>query len=157
MKSRIYLLVLTLTLGPAFYAAAGISVSKSVVPDTATLGDTVQYCITLNSSTGQQAAELVQTKVYMRPYSDEEISGYVASGDPLDKAGAYAIQHQEFNPVAYIQGCYASVMGLPLCHLTRALNRLGLTPSVDVPHVCQDSTGHRCSIAAEILDALMCS
>ena len=101
----------------------------------------------------QQATELVQTTVRMRPYSDEEISRYVASGDPLDKAGAYAIQHQEFNPVAYIQGCYASVMGLPLCHLARALSRLELTLPVDVPRVCQGFTGHRCSIAKGILGA----
>ena len=107
----------------------------------------------LSPSTEQQAAELVQTTVWMRPYSDEEISRYVASGDPLDKAGAYAIQHQGFNPVAYIQGCYASVMGLPLCHLTLALDRLGLALPVDVPRVCQDFTGHRCSIAKGILGA----
>jgi septum formation protein len=100
----------------------------------------------LSPSAGQQATELVQTTVWMRPYSGEEISHYVASGDPLDKAGAYAIQHPEFNPVAYIQGCYASVMGLPLCHLGRALERLGLALSVDVPHVCQGFTGYRCSL-----------
>ena len=107
----------------------------------------------LSPSTGQQDTELAQTTVWMRPYSDEEISRYVASGDPLDKAGAYAIQHQEFNPVAYIQGCYASVMGLPFCHLRRALSRLGLTLPVDVPHVCQDFTGHRCLTAKGILEA----
>jgi septum formation protein len=109
----------------------------------------------LSPSTGQQVTELAQTTVWMRPYSDEEISCYVASGDPLDKAGAYAIQHREFNPVAYIQGCYASVMGLPLCHLTRALSRLGLNLPVDVPRVCQDFNGHRCSIAREILKAVI--
>jgi MAF protein len=105
----------------------------------------------LSPSTEQQAIELAQTTVWMRPYSDEEISRYVASGDPLDKAGAYAIQHQEFNPVAYLQGCYVSVMGLPLCHLTRALGRLGLALPVDVPRVCQDFTGHRCLVADKIL------
>jgi MAF protein len=105
----------------------------------------------LSPSTGQWITELVQTAVWMRPYSDEEISRYVASGDPMDKAGAYAIQHQEFKPVAYIQGCYASVMGLPLCHLSRALSRLGLTLSVDVPRVCQDFTGYRCLVADKIL------
>jgi MAF protein len=107
----------------------------------------------LSPSTGQQITELVQTTVWMRPYSDEEISRYVASGDPLDKAGAYAIQHQGFNPVAHIQGCYTSVMGLPLCHLTQALSRLGLTLPVDVPRVCQNLTGHHCSIAKGILEA----
>lgn len=104
----------------------------------------------LSLSTGQQATELARTTVWMRPYSNAEIACYVASGDPLDKAGAYAIQHQEFNPVAYIQGCYASVMGLPLCHLTRALNRLGLVLPVNVPLVCQDFTGHRCFIAQRV-------
>jgi MAF protein len=108
----------------------------------------------LSPSTGQQVTELAQTTVWMKPYSDEEISLYVASGDPLDKAGAYAIQHQEFNPVTYIRGCYASVMGLPLCHLMRTLSRLGLTLPVDVPHVCQDFTGHRCLIAKGILEAV---
>ncbi len=108
----------------------------------------------LSPSTGQQATELAQTTVWMRPYSDEEISRYVASGDPLDKAGAYAIQHQEFNPVAHIEGCYASVMGLPLCHLARALIRLGLTLPVDVPRVCQNFTAHRCSIARGILEEI---
>ncbi|MFB0534226.1 MAG: nucleoside triphosphate pyrophosphatase [Anaerolineae bacterium] len=109
----------------------------------------------LSPSTAQQATELAQTTVWMRPYSDEEIARYVASGDPLDKAGAYAIQHQEFNPVAYIQGCYASVMGLPLCHLRRALSLLGLALPVDVPRICQDFTGHRCSTAGGILEAVI--
>ena len=108
----------------------------------------------LNLSTGQRATELARTTVWMRPYSDEEVARYVTSGDPLDKAGAYAIQHQEFNPVAYIQGCYASVMGLPLCHLTRALDRLGLVLLVDVPYVCQDFTGHRCFMAKGTLEAI---
>jgi MAF protein len=107
----------------------------------------------LSPSIGQQVTEWAQTTVWMRPYSDEEIFRYVASGDPLDKAGAYAIQHPGFNPVAYIQGCYASVMGLPLCHLTRALSRLGLTLPVDVPRVCRGFTGYCCLIAEGILKA----
>ena len=50
----------------------------------------------------------------MRPYSDAEIKAYVATGDPLDKAGAYAIQHPTFRPVERIDGCYCNVVGLPL-------------------------------------------
>ena len=61
------------------------------------------------------------TPVLMRHYSAEEIQRYVASGDPLDKAGAYAIQYAGFDPVARFEGCYANVMGLPMCHLFRAL------------------------------------
>jgi len=62
---------------------------------------------------GHLLKELCVTDVPMREYSDEEIRSYVATGDPLDKAGAYAIQHPEFRPVANMSGCYASVMGLP--------------------------------------------
>jgi predicted house-cleaning NTP pyrophosphatase (Maf/HAM1 superfamily) len=95
--------------------------------------------------------ELVESAVWMRAYADEEVARYAASGDPLDKAGAYAIQHQSFSPVERIGGCYASVMGLPLCHLSRALAQLGLTLPVDVPQACQVFTGHRCLVAGEIL------
>jgi septum formation protein len=55
------------------------------------------------------------TRVLMRDYSDEELESYVATGDPLDKAGAYSIQHPGFQPVATIHGCYPGVVGLPLC------------------------------------------
>jgi len=95
--------------------------------------------------------KLAESTVWMRAYADEEMIRYAASGDPLDKAGAYAIQHQSFGPVERIEGCYASVMGLPLCHLTRALVQLGLTLPVDVPQACQGFTGHRCLVAGQIL------
>jgi septum formation protein len=67
------------------------------------------------------------TDVWMRPYSDEEIARYVATGDPLDKAGAYAVQHELFRPVERVEGCYLSVVGLPLCLVNRLLRRHGLT------------------------------
>jgi MAF protein len=59
--------------------------------------------------------------VTMRPYSDAAIDAYIASGDPFDKAGAYAIQHPKFRPVVRLQGCYCNVMGLPVCELIVAL------------------------------------
>lgn len=61
------------------------------------------------------------TPVIMRDYGDEELERYVASGDPLDKAGAYAVQHETFRPIARLEGCYANVVGLPMCHLYRSL------------------------------------
>jgi septum formation protein len=102
-------------------------------------------------ASGRAITELAESVVWMRAYADEEMTRYAASGDPLDKAGAYAIQHQNFNPVERIGGCYAGVMGLPLCHLARALAKLGLTLPVDVPQVCQGFTGYRCLVAGEIL------
>jgi septum formation protein len=55
------------------------------------------------------------TRVQMRDYSDDEIAAYVATGDPLDKAGAYSIQHPDFQPVATLAGCHLGVIGLPVC------------------------------------------
>ncbi|HEX8994992.1 MAG TPA: Maf family protein [Ktedonobacterales bacterium] len=55
------------------------------------------------------------TRVRMRDYSDEEIAAYVATGDPLDKAGAYSIQHPGFQPVDSLAGCHLGVIGLPVC------------------------------------------
>ena len=55
------------------------------------------------------------TRVRMRDYSDDEINAYVATGDPLDKAGAYSIQHPDFSPVESLAGCHLGVIGLPMC------------------------------------------
>jgi MAF protein len=102
-------------------------------------------------ASGRAITELAESAVWMRAYADEEVARYAASGDPLDKAGAYAIQHQSFSPVERIGGCYANVMGLPLCHLARALAQLGLMLPVDVPQACQGFTSHRCLVAGDIL------
>lgn len=71
------------------------------------------------------------TRVRMRPYRDEEIGRYVSSGEPFDKAGAYAIQDPAFRPVERIEGCYLNVVGLPLCLLLYLLWEVGA--SVPIP------------------------
>jgi septum formation protein len=95
--------------------------------------------------------DLCITDVPMRPYSDEEIMGYVATDDPLDKAGAYAIQHEEFRPVASMAGCYASVMGLPLCHLARLLREFGIQYDNRMPEKCQALLDYQCPVHQSIL------
>ena len=100
---------------------------------------------------GRAETEVAATRVTMRAYSDAEIAAYVASGDPLDKAGGYAIQHEGFHPVEQVEGCYASVMGLPLCHLARCLSGWGVAPAKEVPTACQAYTGHRCAVYQEII------
>lgn len=72
-------------------------------------------------ASGELRVETCVTQVTMRDYSDAEIDAYIASGDPLDKAGAYAIQHAGFHPVERLEGCYANVMGLPVCLLEQML------------------------------------
>jgi nucleoside triphosphate pyrophosphatase len=68
--------------------------------------------------------ELTRTIVTMRDYSDAEIDTYIATGDPFDKAGAYAIQHDGFHPVDHIDGSYSNVVGLPLETLKEMLERI---------------------------------
>lgn len=69
------------------------------------------------------------TRVLMRDYTNDEIAAYVATGDPLDKAGAYSIQHPEFSPVARFTGCHLGVIGLPLCLVGALLGQWPNEPS----------------------------
>lgn len=85
------------------------------------------------------------TKVFMRSYTQAEIMAYVATGDPMDKAGAYAIQHPRFNPVESLQGCFTNVMGLPLCHLDYMCHRLNEPPTRDLPRACQTFLHTKCA------------
>ena len=100
---------------------------------------------------GQTLTDLAESDVWMRDYDDKELARYVASRDPLDKAGAYAVQNASFHPARRVEGCFASVMGLPLCHLARTLARLGVAVLTDVPAACQAHTGFACRVFAEIL------
>ena len=105
----------------------------------------------LRVSDGLFLKDLCITDVPMRDYSDEEIQAYVQTGDPLDKAGAYAIQHPRFHPVADMSGCYASVMGLPMCHVVRMMQRLEISPRANVPVNCQTLLEYHCPVSRAIL------
>ena len=70
-----------------------------------------------------ELTEAVTTRVRMRPYSDEEILAYVETGEPLDKAGAYAVQGIGSRLVAEVNGCLSNVIGLPLSTTRRLLGR----------------------------------
>ncbi|MGH2458411.1 MAG: Maf family protein [Chloroflexota bacterium] len=80
----------------------------------------------LDTRTGADRIATATTRVHLRPLTDAEIAAYVATGDPLDKAGAYAIQNREFQPVEWIEGCYSNVVGLPLCTLATELIAFGV-------------------------------
>jgi len=75
--------------------------------------------------TPDEFADLVSTTVTMRDYTDAEIDAYIATGDPFDKAGSYAIQHAGFHPVEQLEGSYTNVMGLPVEAVERALRVIG--------------------------------
>ena len=83
-----------------------------------------------------------ETRVLMRDYGDAEIAAYVATGDPLDKAGAYSIQHPGFSPVARFAGCHLGVIGLPLCLVGALLGHWPIEAPGDVS-ACPWSDGCR--------------
>ena len=107
----------------------------------------------LDTETNLSTTDLCRTEVIMRSYSEEEISTYIASGDPMDKAGAYAIQHRGFEPAEKIDGCYANVVGLPLCHLERSLQKFYQSLKTDITLICEESLQYTCAIKDMVLQA----
>lgn len=99
----------------------------------------------------QILSKLVLTEVWMREYSEQEIQDYIDSGDPFDKAGAYAIQNDLFNPVQELKGCFANVMGMPLCHLSLILGELNLEMNSSIANHCQESIQYHCPAYLKIL------
>jgi len=83
--------------------------------------------ITVIASEKERAA-VECTNVRFRELSDEVISRYIASGEPMDKAGAYAIQGKGAVLITSISGCYPNVVGLPLYKLSTLLQEFGVEP-----------------------------
>jgi septum formation protein len=71
---------------------------------------------------GESIRDWAVTAVWFAPMSDAEIDAYVASGEPMDKAGAYAIQGLASKFIEKIEGCYFNVVGLPVALVYRRLN-----------------------------------
>lgn len=71
----------------------------------------------VDAASGAARVVAEHSGVWLRAVTDAEIDAYVATGDPLDKAGGYAVQHAGFRPVARIQGSETNVIGLPLTRL----------------------------------------
>ena len=83
------------------------------------------FCIVRGDS-GKNVVESVETELLFKHLSDYEIRGYVATGEPMDKAGAYGIQGIGSFLVKEIKGSYTNVVGLPLAEVIDALTELGV-------------------------------
>ncbi len=81
--------------------------------------------ICLRSESGEWT-EVEATKVWFAELTEEEIQSYAASGEPMDKAGAYAIQGLASKFIHRIEGCYFNVVGLPVSRVYRLLKQCGL-------------------------------
>ena len=73
------------------------------------------------------------TQVTFNQLNDREIAQYIASGEPLDKAGAYAIQGYAARWIPRIEGCYFNVVGLPIARTVALLTEAQIATSVDKP------------------------
>jgi len=71
-------------------------------------------------------SEVVETLVWMLPLSEDEIGAYISTGEPMGKAGGYAIQGFGGILVEGIQGCYYNVVGLPISKLSSILRDFGV-------------------------------
>ncbi|MDX1664650.1 MAG: Maf family protein [Candidatus Promineifilaceae bacterium] len=109
--------------------------------------------VLLDTERGQIQQTVSTTAVTMRNYSEEEVAAYVATGDPMDKAGAYAIQHRGFRPVARLDGCYSGVVGLSLCRLSEALAKMGVV--VNLPVATEQHDYRNCTTCLALLDGLL--
>lgn len=78
-------------------------------------------------------AETVTSKVVFRALDEAEIEGYAATGEGLDKAGAYAVQGIGAFAVARVEGSYSNVVGLPACEVVAALRATGLLARFPIP------------------------
>jgi septum formation protein len=83
------------------------------------------YCI-LNVSKQIVYQDVAETKVFIKDLTDEEITNYVSTSEPFDKAGSYAVQGKGGYMVKEIKGSYTNVVGLPICEITDALLSLGI-------------------------------
>jgi septum formation protein len=80
----------------------------------------------IDTGSNKKLSRSVETKVYFNKLGIDEIRAYVKSGEPLDKAGAYAIQGLGGIFIKKIEGDYFNVVGLPLCTLTECLKKFGV-------------------------------
>ncbi len=80
----------------------------------------------LDTRTGNKLSKSVETKVTFKELGEEEITAYVKTKEPLDKAGAYAIQGLGSVLIKYIEGDYFNVIGLPLSALSDSLKEFGI-------------------------------
>jgi septum formation protein len=97
----------------------------------------------LHPAGGREETGLAITRVRMGDYSDADIDRYVASGEPMDKAGSYGIQGLGGRLVKEFDGCYNNVVGLPLCETARLLELFHIRAGLRGP-VCLLPSGHPC-------------
>jgi len=102
--------------------------------------------VALVAASGARRHFAVRSRVAMHELSLRQIERYVTTGEPLDKAGGYAIQGEGRRLVESYDGCLANIVGLPLCHIYFALRRAGIVPRARPEIVCQAHFDFACPV-----------
>jgi len=102
--------------------------------------------VALVDAAGRSLRFAVRSRVAMRSRDEGAIAAYVASGEPLDKAGSYALQGAGGALVERWEGCRANIVGLPLCHLQPALRRAGVVTRERAETTCQRHFAFVCPV-----------
>lgn len=97
----------------------------------------------VDADTSEERSSAVSTMVRFQPLTDDDIGQYVVSGEPRDKAGAYAIQGRGSALIAGFDGCFTNVVGLPLRETALLLGAAGLPLSAGAP-LCRLPDGSAC-------------
>lgn len=134
-------LIASRSTGPAIFIAAdtAVLIDNQILGKPRTTDDARQMLATLSGRThsvitgvtlirlpdAAHRSFVESTQVHFAPLSPADIEAYIATGEPFDKAGAYAIQGQAGRFIPRVEGCYFNVVGLPLARLTHALTELG--------------------------------
>ena len=89
------------------------------------------FCI-MHISADMRESRVVETHVYFKHLSENEVDSYIATGEPLDRAGAYAIQAKGKFLIDRIDGDYTNVVGFPVQDISEVLASFGIRPRMDV-------------------------
>ena len=93
---------------------------------------------------GRVLTDSLASDVVIRDFSDAEIDSSIATGTPMDKAGAYAVQDEDFRPAESWAGCYTNIIGLPMCRLGQMLTELGFDGTLGEPIAGSPECGPTC-------------
>lgn len=102
--------------------------------------------VALTAPDGAETSLVETARVTMHPYTEVAIGSYLATGEPFDKAGAYAVQGAGGALVVSVAGCYTTVVGLPLCRVATLLTTAGFAQPAAPTALC--APGIACALTS---------
>ena len=102
------------------------------------------YCgvVMLDGEIGERRVEVVETKVTFQNFSDQQLEQYIATSEPYDKAGGYALQGWAAKHIESVEGSALNVVGFPLLTVRDMLEELGVQVAVDLEQSILEKTGY---------------